>query len=82
MYWGTPRDVPPEYLDQLAGERKVEKRNKNTGRLKKRCGEVVTKGCHLRDCECIVLVCAILAGLMAGEPLVEEKEEPEQALAG
>lgn len=75
LYWGIPRDVSANYLAQIDGEQKREVVNKRTGRKERRWVEVGRAGNHLWDCECMALVCAIIDGLLAGEPEAQALEK-------
>lgn len=65
LYWGVPANVGQVYLDQMNGEQrrlKTDPRGKKSWEWK----EVGRAGCHLRDCECMLLVLAAIRGLLMG----------------
>lgn len=76
LYWGFPDDVSQKWRDQMGGERLKQKTLPN-GKIVHEWVEVGRAGTHLRDCECMVLVCAIADRLMDGEGLMREAEKPE-----
>lgn len=76
IYWGLPADAPEEYIEQLNGERLREKIKPN-GSTVHEWIETGRQGCHLRDCEGMILTCAIADGLMPHGLLAEDPSAPD-----
>ncbi|PYT00190.1 MAG: hypothetical protein DMF63_08410 [Acidobacteria bacterium] len=74
LYFGIPGDAPEFYLDQMNGERLREKRLPN-GATVFEWVEVGRQGCHCRDCEGMILTCAIADGLIPHGIVAEEQAE-------
>lgn len=71
LYWGVPTDAPKHYVDQIQGERLKEKLMPDGKRIWK-WTEVGRVGCHSRDCECMILTCAIIDQLLASGSVADE----------
>lgn len=74
IYWGFPDDVSQKWRDQMNGER-LKEVTKPDGRVAWEWKEVGRAGTHMRDCECMILVCALIDRRMDGEGLMMEALE-------
>ena len=66
LYWGVPKDAPLAYLDQLKGETYRQITSKKTGKTEWRWMPTGRQGEHMRDCECMALVAAMIFGMFDG----------------
>lgn len=72
--WELPADLSPEYKDQIDSEHKKKFVSKTTGAVEWRWIQYKDAN-HLWDCECMQVVCALIAGLIDFD-LVEEAVPP------
>jgi len=75
LYFGIPDNVPEEYLRQMENERKVTRVGKNNQKKLEWVVRDKRTGCHMRDCECMVLVGSIIAGKLSSIGSVENDED-------
>ena len=73
LYFGIPDNAPEEYLKQMENERKVSRTGKNGRSVLEWVVRDSRTGCHMRDCECMILVGAIIAGCLMSAGGEEEK---------
>ncbi|MDB6026290.1 MAG: Bacteriophage tail assembly protein-like protein [Verrucomicrobiales bacterium] len=80
IYYGIPSDVSPVYIEHMDDERRKRQKDGTTKWEH-------NKGCHSRDCECMILTIAMMKGLLSGTAPAppkkeeQEKEEADQAQA-
>ena len=63
--WGVPIDVHPEFSKHMSSEMKKSVLDKRYNRYVKRWVAIGRRPNHGWDCECMQVVCAMLAGLIA-----------------
>lgn len=76
--WGVPSDINPEYAKHMSSEMKKAVLDKRYNRYVKRWVAIGRRPNHGWDCECMQVVCAMIAGLVAN-PFASQQPAKEAA---